>query len=182
MRTSRSHPLKIAECPLPTGGVIGLSFCPGKKQLTSLTGGWDRDLDTDLEVIRSWGADLVLTLVMHDELHELHVPDLGARVEWSGMQWMHRPIVDGGVPDSTFMRRWHDDQARIGGLLASGKRVFVHCKGGLGRAGTVSAMLLMSFGCDGHSAIKRVRAARGQGAIENALQENFLLTLEQGGR
>ena len=113
-----------------------------------MTGGWDRDLDTDLAVIRSWGADLVLTLLTHDEQLQLGVPDLGDRVQWSGMQWMHRPIVDGGVPDAMFMQRWHNDQPRVAGLLANGKRVFVHCKGGLGRAGTVSAMLLMSFGHD----------------------------------
>lgn len=182
MRTSRTHPIAIAECPLPTGGVIGLSFCPGKKQRSSMTGGWDRDVDADLDVVRSWGADLVVTLVMHNELHELGVPDLGERVQWSGMQWMHRPIVDGGVPDSTFMNRWQDDQPRITGLLASGKRVFVHCKGGLGRAGSVSAMLLMSFGYDCHSAIRNVRAARSPGAIENRHQENFLLAFSRMGR
>ncbi|MFS0736601.1 hypothetical protein ABC347_06090 [Sphingomonas sp. 1P06PA] len=45
MRTSSTHPPAIASVQVGNGlGRIGLSFCPGKQQRDSATGGWARDL------------------------------------------------------------------------------------------------------------------------------------------
>lgn len=55
MRTSASHPIRID--PLPVGnGVLGLTFCPGKKARSLYGAPSDRDLDTDLAAVRDWGA------------------------------------------------------------------------------------------------------------------------------
>jgi hypothetical protein len=37
-----------------TGGQIGITFCPGKKQMNALTGSWDRNLDQDMQRIAEW--------------------------------------------------------------------------------------------------------------------------------
>lgn len=52
-KTSKSHPLRIdAVKPMNCSGLIGMTFCPGKKQCQAMSGGdWDRDLDTDLEAM-----------------------------------------------------------------------------------------------------------------------------------
>jgi hypothetical protein len=45
MKTSESDPLQIADIRLsPNNGRIGLTLCPGKKDLYAATGSWDRDL------------------------------------------------------------------------------------------------------------------------------------------
>lgn len=173
-RTSASDPLKIAELPVPGGGVVGLSFCPGKKQARAMTGSWNRDLDADLDAIRRWGAEHVITLVEPLELVELSVPTLGDSVARRGMSWWHLPIVDGAPPDAGWLDRWrHVEPVVLESLMAGGK-VFVHCKGGLGRAGTVAAMLLLSSGSAVRGVVERVRSVR-PGAIETAEQEQFLL-------
>jgi ADP-ribosyl-[dinitrogen reductase] hydrolase len=59
-------------------------------------------------------------------------------------------------------------------LVADGGRVLVHCRGGLGRAGTVAACLLVELGVAPQDAIRRVRAARPN-AIETAAQERYIL-------
>ena len=60
--------------------------------------------------------------------------------------------------------------AAIADALASGRRVAVHCGGGLGRTGTLLACYLVSAGCAPDEAIRRVRAAR-PGSIETPEQE-----------
>jgi protein-tyrosine phosphatase len=91
------------------------------------------------------------------------------------LQWHNLPITDGEAPDHRLLEPW----ARLGPLvieeLKSGGRLVVHCKGGLGRAGTVACMLMLDFGASGDAdeAIRRVRAVR-RGAIETPAQEAFL--------
>jgi ADP-ribosyl-[dinitrogen reductase] hydrolase len=55
--------------------------------------------------------------------------------------------------------------------------IVIHCKGGLGRTGTIAARLLIEFGADATNAIQSVRKAR-PGAIENNLQEYYVLSLK----
>lgn len=51
----------------------------------------------------------------------------------------------------------------------------VHCKGGLGRAGTIAARLLVELGTDPSDAISKVRGVR-TGAIETSAQERYVLS------
>jgi len=66
----------------------------------------------------------------------------------------------------------------VRGPLA-GERVLVHCRGGVGRAGTVAALMLVECGESPAIAIQRVRAAR-PGAIETAGQERWVMARGQG--
>lgn len=61
-------------------------------------------------------------------------------------------------------------------LLRDGGRVLVHCRGGLGRAGTVAARLLVELGDPAAVAVECVRQAR-PGAIETAAQLEYVLNL-----
>jgi ADP-ribosyl-[dinitrogen reductase] hydrolase len=88
-RTSESDPLRIDPVSLDgVRGLIGLIFCPGKKQEISLTGPWDRDLDADLKVIQSFGAAALVTLMEGNELRDVKVlPDqLQAGASAHGME------------------------------------------------------------------------------------------------
>ena len=52
IRTSESHPLKIASLQVGPGrGKIGVTFAPGKYDHYGHTGAWERDLATDLDAI-----------------------------------------------------------------------------------------------------------------------------------
>jgi ADP-ribosyl-[dinitrogen reductase] hydrolase len=45
IKTSTSHPLRIDEINIPgCRGRIGMTFCPGKKQLNAACGIWDHSL------------------------------------------------------------------------------------------------------------------------------------------
>jgi protein-tyrosine phosphatase len=177
--TSETHPLRIAELDAPGGGRIGVTFCPGKHQPEAFTGCWRRDLNSDLDVIEKWGADAVVTLVETHELDSLNVPALGSEVQARGIAWLHLPIVDNWIPDATFEQSWAAEAPTLHATLDRGGRVLVHCKGGLGRAGTIAARLLIERGAAADEAIAAVRRVR-VGAIENRTQEDYLRGLRRG--
>jgi protein-tyrosine phosphatase len=169
MRTSNSDPLQIATVFAPgIPGAIGLTQCPGKKDRI---GGWNRDLSHDLARIREWGAAAILTLVQERELHRLGVAELGTEVARYKMIWRHLPIRDGDVPDEKFEASWSEVGVELRALLRGGRRVLVHCRGGLGRAGMISARLLVELGMDPEAAIIAIRAVLGPAAIETREQE-----------
>jgi ADP-ribosyl-[dinitrogen reductase] hydrolase len=176
-RTSLTHPLKIAAIPVGAGfGRVGITFCPGKYDQNAMTGYWDRDLDLDLDAIRAWGAVAVVTLLEDREFALLRVERLGEEVTRRNMSWFHLPIVDGSTPDEQFERQWESAGDELRSILRSGGDVLVHCRGGLGRAGTIGTRLLIELGMEPTIAMERVRSKR-PGAIETLAQENYVLSL-----
>lgn len=176
MRTSLTHPLQIAEVPTLAGmGPIGITLCPGKKQLNAATGSWDRDLGLDLDTVADWGAVAVVSLVESDELHSLHVPGLGDAVRDRHMDWFHLPIPDVSTPSDRFEQDWPAAGENLRAVIRSGFPVLVHCMGGLGRAGTIGARLLVELGLPPAEAVARVRQFR-PGAIETTGQERHVLS------
>jgi ADP-ribosyl-[dinitrogen reductase] hydrolase len=173
-RTSLTHPLQIAVVTVGAEqGRVGITFCPGKYDLHAMTGVWDRDLAADLDAIRDWGAVAIVTLLEPKELTLLRVEHLGAEILRRNMVWFHIPIVDVSIPSEQFEAKWETAGEELRSILRSGSDVLVHCRGGLGRAGTIAARLLIELGIEPEAAIARVRAAR-PGAIETIDQERFV--------
>ncbi len=172
LKTSANNPLRIAE--LPAGrGVIGITFAPGKHQDDGLTGRHARDLAADLDRVAGWNAAVVVTLVEAEELGALAIEAIGTEVRRRHMAWRHWPIRDYHVPDAAFEAAWPARSAQLRSLLACGGRVLIHCKGGLGRAGTIAARLLVEDGMPPVDAIAAVRVVR-PGAIETSAQEHWV--------
>ena len=177
MRTSASHPLQIASVSAGPGrGRIGITFCPGKTQPSSMTGGWNRDLDADVAAITDWGAAAVVTLIEPHEIESLEVAGLGKAVAAAHMDWIHLPIPDVSVPDRKFEDAWTIAGEGLRARLRDGFDVLVHCKGGLGRAGMIAARLLAELGTAPGEAVERVRAARDR-AIETPAQLAHVLAI-----
>lgn len=186
VRTSETHPLYINEVVVPmaaaaqdarhsskTSGRIGLTFCPGKKGKSFTGPDWDRDLQADLDKIAAWGAKRVITLLEKFEFDMLGVPELGTSITARGMAWSHLPISDGQAPEASFDLVWEQKRSEFAGALRQGEGILVHCRGGLGRAGTVTCLLLMDQGLGWQEAMALVRRAR-PGAVETRGQEVYI--------
>lgn len=174
--TSITHPLRIDSVAVPgMEGIIGMTFCPGKKGRGLYSGEWDRDLETDLKVIKDWGAEAIVSLMEEKEFLMMHVPDFINMVPRHGLIEYHLPIVDGQIPDEKFEHRWRTAGPRLRQFLRNGKKIVVHCKGGLGRTGTIAARLLVELGVSPKEAIMQVRNAR-PGAIETDSQAHYVLS------
>ena len=87
-----------------------------------------------------------------------------------GMTVARLPIPDGAVPEPAAARALVD---RLVAHAANGGRAVVHCRGGLGRAGTIAACCLVALGVEPVAAMRQVREVR-PGAIENPGQERFV--------
>lgn len=179
IKTSRTHPIRVDPVRPKDGyGRIGVTLCPGKKYPWGVAGNWERDLDLDLDRIRRWGATAVVSLITREEIRDLQVQDLSRAVASRHMEWWHLPIPDGQPPGPEFEKAWVHAGAAIRDRLRLGFDVLVHCKGGLGRAGTVAARLLVEFGESPESAIRRVREARSRNALETRAQERHVQQCE----
>jgi ADP-ribosyl-[dinitrogen reductase] hydrolase len=148
--------LPIAQLAVPgVTGVLGIAACPG------LYG----ELENDVAAIGRWGAAIVVTLIERHELERLRVSHLPQAVTQAGMRSLHLPIRELGIPDARFEAAWASVGHELHASLRAGRRVLLHCRGGLGRAGTIAARLLIEAGMEPAAAIAAVRHVR-PGALE----------------
>ena len=171
-RTSETDPLSFSTLQVGQG-FIGLTICPGKKGASIYGNDWHRDLDSDIRAIANWGASAVVTIMTDDELQFLGVGNLGLYVAKYGMEWYQIPVPDTTAPNYETLEQWDYIRRRIHSRLNREEKIIIHCRGGLGRSGTLAAKLLMDKGLTCREAIERVRVAR-PGAIETAEQELYL--------
>lgn len=177
IKTSISHPLRIDSVRAPQGGLIGMTFCPGRQTDGLYTGLWQRDLVTDCQAIEAWPSAALITLMESHEFALLNVDALPQVAANYHFRWIHAPIPDMQIPDARFEQQWQTLGPELHALLSVGNNIVLHCRGGLGRTGLMTARLLIERGMSPVEAVKTVRAARVH-AIETFEQEEFCLNLK----
>ena len=137
---------------------------------------FDQDLfQSILSTFSELGCSTIVSLIEDKEFDEIcGKENFLDQIRKYDYQWHHLPIVDFKVPDKEFFRNWGQVCLSLKLELQRGNSIVLHCKGGIGRSGTVAAMLLIEYGEENSVAIQHVRQKR-QGAIENQLQEDFVL-------
>ena len=170
-----SGPLRIDVVTTPAGGGIGMCHCPGRRGRDSGGQMWDRDIHSDIAVIKTWQPDIVISLIETREFTSLGVPDLANVMSHHWAHWYHVPIPDMHPPDAAALAAWNQAGPTVMSVLQRGGRVVIHCAAGLGRTGTIAAKLLIALGNTANEAITAVRAAR-PGTIETLEQEAFVRT------
>jgi ADP-ribosyl-[dinitrogen reductase] hydrolase len=167
VRTSKSHPIEANHIASPTAGQLRITLAPGKKH-----GSWDRDLNTDLaRLVNHYDVQHIVCLVEDWELQRLAMHGYAEACAERSVLLHRLAIRDGGVPT---LAAAHALATMIADLLEQSSNVVVHCKGGLGRAGTVAACVLVVQGATADRAIKHIREVRSPRAIENRTQESFV--------
>jgi len=174
MKTSADSPiyvnfLELDEDELP--GRIGLTFAPGKRDSW---GGWHRDLEADLQRLREeYRCDVLVSLMEPHEYDMLGIAGLFDSCAECGIEVVHFPIPDLCAPPPDAMERFADLVSAILDSVRAGKTVVIHCRGGIGRTGTVAACCLVALGYGANEAIERVRAVR-PGSVEMPEQEDWV--------
>jgi protein-tyrosine phosphatase len=172
VRTSTSDPLRIDWLKAPASGV-GMTFAPGMKSSSSTGPPWDRDLDADLHALVVEAAGVLVCLLEDHELRRYQIVDLVERADAHGLEVLRLPIRDTSVPDDLPSVDALLDQveARVRG----GKRVVVHCRGGLGRTGVIAGCWLVRQGVSAADALAMLREVRrSERCPENEEQRRFV--------
>jgi ADP-ribosylglycohydrolase len=88
------------------------------------------------------------------------------------------PIRDASIPDD--LAAVTDLVSRIAGWAGAGENVVIHCKGGLGRAGTIGGCVLRYSGHDAMAALAALTDARGADCPETGAQRRFVESFVAG--
>ena len=173
VRTSKTHPLLIHWLgESPPGSLVGLTFAPGKRCESTFGFRWERDVDVDLDVLLNEGTSALACLMEDHELAPNGLVELLPRARSRGLDVLRLPIRDGGIPE---------DIAGVDKLLdaiedrvSRGRRVVIHCLGGLGRTGTVAGCFLVRRGMTTAEAVELLHRARSDRCPENETQRAFV--------
>lgn len=174
MRTSISHPLKIEEIEFGNGK-LGITFCPGKKQSSGMTGPWDRDLSLDLDVIQEWNPDYLVACCEPHEYIELQVPEIFNESAKRGINIVPLAFPDDTVPNESLNEALKYWIPVFAACVQSGGRVLFFCKGGLGRSGFLFCRTMIELGFAPAKSINDLRRVR-TGAVYTIEQMETILT------
>lgn len=180
--TSETEPILVDFLPddeVGTPGRLGMSFAPGM-WAGSVRGRWERDLATDLRALEEKHETEVLVSLMEDhEYHGYRIPELLERDSIGGIEILRFAIKDMGVPREVESERFQAFVQEVVQRLERGQNIVVHCRGGLGRTGTLVACVLVALGRHtADEAIAAVRKAR-KGTVQTREQEDFVLLFEE---
>lgn len=181
VRTSTTHPIFVDFLPqseLETPGKLGMTFAPGM-QAESAGGRWERELAADMAALEEeHGADVLVSLMEDFEYRYYGIPELLEKDAYRGVEVLRFSIEDMGVPREAESEAFEDFVRSVVSRLEAGKTVVVHCRGGLGRTGTVVACALVALGAhSADEAITAVRTAR-RGTVQTGEQAEFVRRLE----
>lgn len=135
------HSLPVA------GGTVAITPMPGRT----------RHYYTDWLRLMDWRPDLVLTMTSQAELDRKGAGTLGTDLANEGVDWLHLPVPDFGVP---LTMDWPAVRDRSLEVLGRKGRVLVHCFGGCGRSGMMVLRLMIAAGEAPDAALTRLRAVR----------------------
>ncbi|WP_022941507.1 cyclin-dependent kinase inhibitor 3 family protein [Psychromonas hadalis] len=162
------HPLFTLSVQNSQAKII-LTPCPGTK---------DAGLNYSLNEIKAAGAEAILTFMTQAELDKNELSDIGESIKQKGMSWFHLPIVDDEAPQTPFLEAWKTAGPAIHRLLDQGKSIAVHCKGGSGRTGLISAQILLERGEAIEPLMKSIQTLRPNAFI-HACHRDYLTVLNE---
>ena len=129
-------------------------------------------LNDEMRAWRAAGIDAVVSLLEPHEVADLGLENEGSLCEANGMEFFSLPIVDRNVPQSG--PEVQQLLAQLDRELQSGKRVTIHCRQGVGRAGLIAVALLVEKGFTPDPAIERVSSARHVRVPETSQQRAWI--------
>lgn len=116
------------------------------------------ELESEIEALQSNGVDMLVSLLMPEEEPLLNVEAEATLCQQKGLRFISFPIPDFDIPTSFQEVNQLVDQLQD--ALLAGRKVVIHCRGGIGRSGMVAACLLIKQGISVSDSLAALRTAR----------------------
>jgi len=129
-------------------------------------------LSEDVSCLKAAGFGMIVSLLEAQEARELGLVEEGRACSAVGLEFLHFPIADRGIPES----RLHFENlvSELFVKINSGISIAIHCRAGIGRSGMVAAALLINDGNTVDAAIEAVSASRNVTTPDTEEQVEFL--------
>jgi protein-tyrosine phosphatase len=129
-------------------------------------------LEDEIQEFNNQAVNLVVCLLTTDEIYELELQKEETLCERYQIQYISFPIEDRSVPSFLDTKRLVD---HLLNQLKEGTKVAVHCRAGIGRAGLITASILIRFGIEPEHACRLISKARKIQVPETEEQQRWLV-------
>jgi protein-tyrosine phosphatase len=130
-------------------------------------------LETDLQIVKSSGIDILVSLLPSDEATYLGLSREAEFAQKAGLEFISFPIPDRATPAN------RENFCKLISYLAeaiqSGKHVGAHCQGSIGRATVTTASVLIELGWNAEHALRVIEEARGYPVPDTEAQRRWIL-------
>jgi protein-tyrosine phosphatase len=126
-------------------------------------------LEDEIAAWKKSGLEVVVSALTPQETETMELDQEQSVARRQGLEALSFPIADRGTPKSVSASKRFFRQ--LGGLLADGKHVGIHCRQGIGRSSLLAASLLILAGIGSEEAWRRIEAARGCQVPDTAEQK-----------
>ena len=133
------------------GAELIMMPCPGTKE---------PDLQSTIQQLKEQDVAAILSVMGDEEMARLNAQALPEVCKQNNIQWFNLETGDHKVPDDKALSKWEQYKNKLVDVINNDGKVAVHCKGGSGRTGVGTAMLLLELGWSAEQAVADVQALK----------------------
>lgn len=120
----------------------------------------DGTVAEDIAALKTEGIHTIVSLLQSEEITLQGLEQEAELCQQSGIEYLNFPIEDHHVPDDREAATEFINSLK--GELDEGKNIAIHCRGGVGRTGTLAGALMLACSLDPEEIFETLHKARGK--------------------